>query len=335
MISDEICAHRAEPNCIYRSADDNFDPDDTWVEERGIHEYKKYKWDPGFACPTNEARLGPYYFPPSEVIQTNYDLRGHSVVKSKSSKTEYQYDGYGNLTQVRSFEDVNDAQPARTTNNLYVDPNLNDWIFGQVCFSETFGGVAFNVGPLKQSFFYYDGSGSTCSVITGNAWLTKEEHIGYHDGVEDSRTWTTYSFTNFGNLEAQTDALNNTTNTYWDSDFPNILPDREVNALGHATRFSYDDYGNLLTIEDPNGVIEHKEYDQLHRLSRIWIDNPTIADEMNTDITVDYDLSMPGMNLVTETEMLDGARSIVTHTYTDGFGLPVLKATEKGRCRGF
>ncbi len=80
---------------------------------------------------------------------------------------------------------------------------------------------------------------------------------------------TSFKYDDFGNLYQQTDALGRTTT--WDyglRDDTNTYADRIINALGHATDYTYDvGTGNIL-FYIKNGITSNYEYDTFGRITK-------------------------------------------------------------------
>lgn len=106
-------------------------------------------------------------------------------------------------------------------------------------------------------------------------------------------------------------------------------------SMGNQVRYYYDNYGRLEYTKDTNGVITYYEYDDLHRLKRVY---DSVSD---SEIITDYNYGLSNcdaleignencMNWVgTKIRIKDGLYS-ETRTYADGLGRHMQSSAIKG-----
>ncbi|MFQ6102206.1 MAG: PKD domain-containing protein, partial [Anaerolineae bacterium] len=189
-----------------------------------------------------------------------------------TTRTEYDYDGYGNLTQVREYESDTATTPYRTTETSYV-AGTDPWIVNLPAARIVRDGAG---QPQAWSYFYYDGQPHGSPPVQGDLTRVERWQLG-------GPYRTSYEYDGYGNVVTQTDALGRSTTTTYDSTYhlyavetcnPLVrcshseyygvegigldggLPGqvRRVwgpNGEATATRYLYDDFGRLTTVVRP------------------------------------------------------------------------------------
>ncbi|BBJ44733.1 type IV secretion protein Rhs [Streptomyces antimycoticus] len=115
------------------------------------------------------------------------------------------------------------------------------------------------------SFGYvYDHRGRVLRTIGSDDMMTGRFH---YDEASRTTVYTdslghrvTYVFDEAYRAVARTDALGHTTRTEWDPE-TRRLPLSVTDPLGHTTRYAYDDSGNLIRVDRPDGTAATATYD--------------------------------------------------------------------------
>lgn len=169
----------------------------------------------------------PYHFNPPQQVDT-YVCDGNAVgygckAVARRTYSSYTYDDYGNVTREDRFGDP--SNPGNTQVNMTVEKqyasNTDSWIVGL---------------PLSESVFAGIGN-----AATGNQLLRRTNY--YYDGDTDCSTLSENQLPTKGNLTRISRWLDVPTADWVD------------------TLMTYDAYGNLACVRDPNGKTVSTVYD--------------------------------------------------------------------------
>ncbi len=212
------------------------------------------------------------FFPFIEEAVTNYYTI--DATQYKCSKNITLYDNHGNLTHMETHNGINESSLPYTevTDNIYTD-DLTNWFLGRLTKSTVVSQIPDKPAITRVSAFEYD---------PGDGLLTKEIIEPSIDGTSQISS-KTYKHDEFGNITSTTFSAEGLpdliTNTYYDTDLP---PDQRkgrfltqtVNAYGHTENKIFDqNWGNVLEVESPNGLITTFEYDDFGRLYKTILPN--------------------------------------------------------------
>ena len=193
------------------------------------------------------------------------------TVDGRTRRTEWRYDGYGNVAAVfeHGFLDVTGDE--RSTHRVYF-PNTGAWIVDRVAVENIYSGITENTGgQLSQTLYFYDGATShTTPPIRG--LLTRVDR-GWGSEVEEA------TYDAHGNIVQVTDAHGNATTVTYDA--RGLYPLLVRNPLGHVTGYEYyginesdagqgrGPVGRLKRVVDPNGAATAYTYDAFGRLKQV------------------------------------------------------------------
>ncbi|MGW7601713.1 putative T7SS-secreted protein [Streptomyces antimycoticus] len=184
------------------------------------------------------------------------------------------------------------------------------------------------------SFGYvYDHRGRVLRTIGSDDMMTGRFH---YDEASRTTVYTdslghrvTYVFDEAYRAVSRTDALGHTTHTEWDPE-TRRLPLSVTDPLGHTTRYAYDDSGNLIRVDRPDGTAAMATYDAYGRPLEVREPDGAVwrhayddrgnrvrtTDPAGAETRYTYDESG---NLTSVTDALGHT----THVVCDAAGLPV------------
>ena len=178
------------------------------------------------------------------------------------SKTEYEYDDYGNVTQETHYGDVTQSGDEVFVSRDYVyntDPSI--WIVNTVqteTLRETAGSPV-----VRQTRYAYDGQAVGQPPTEGNVTLVEQGRDDW--GWVTTRT----QYDAWGNPEVITDARGHATHTVYD-DLSHQFPVAVTNAASHTTSTQWDlRLGVPEIITDANGAATHLTYDSFGRVTAV------------------------------------------------------------------
>jgi RHS repeat-associated protein len=208
------------------------------------------------------------YFP--YIAKTdNYIYDGDETYKQ--TRARFEYDAYGNPTQVISEGDVELSGDEKTQVTEYTY-NTDKWL---LVFPKHTYLLDSQGAKVSEKWFYYDGAASIDTTPTLGL-LTKEE-VWVNNPItqQSSKAATQFSYDDYGNLKTTTDALGHATTTIYETDL-NTYPIKVSNALGHSLQSTYDyATGRVLTSTDPNNQTTSNIYDALGRIIKVIGPNDT------------------------------------------------------------
>ncbi|MFJ4639893.1 putative T7SS-secreted protein [Streptomyces hygroscopicus] len=173
---------------------------------------------------------------------TGLRLLGVGDAERGTPLVSFGYNGAGDLTEVYNSAD----EPMRFT---YDDQHrVTSWTDRN--------GTRFG--------YVYDHRGRVLRTIGSDDMMTGRFH---YDEASRTTVYTdslghriTYVFDEAHRTVARTDALGHTTRTAW-APGPGRRPLSVTDPLGHTTRYAYDDSGNLIRVELPDGTAATATYD--------------------------------------------------------------------------
>jgi RHS repeat-associated protein len=205
----------------------------------------------------------------------------------RTTRTEWRYDSYGNVTAVFEHGFLDVAGDERTTHRGYAY-NTSAWILDKVAWERVYEGISEDTGGAAlqtETRFFYDGAASFTTPPT-KGLLTRV------DRGKEGWGWVTEqaAYDAYGNPTVLTDARGFTTTFGYDPS--GVYRVWERNPLGHITRYEHygvnesdpgagrGPVGSLKRVVDPNGAATAYTYDPFGRLRTVvrpgdtW-DSPT------------------------------------------------------------
>jgi RHS repeat-associated protein len=259
-----------------------------------LYQQKIYTY--GFTTPCAELNYFPYL---SQEESSNYE----AMATAKTSRVNYQYDNYGNVTRVISIGDIDTTGDEREQQTEYIS-NTDSWILSLPV--HTWLDDADNK-KVSESFYYYDSAGN----------LTKEESW-LNTGTNPL---TSYIYDDYGNILTATDAGGNITTTTYEK-YYHTFPKAVTNAFGHTIQYTHDPKtGQILTSTDPNGRISTNNYDVFGRIISVFGPNDDAA---HPATWYEYDLKNQPIKITTHSRVehnTDDPNKIFTsYAFYDGLG---------------
>lgn len=201
----------------------------------------------------SSTRLFPYA---SVVVSTNYEIDTANTAV-KSSRSEYQYDNYGNATLVRvktypgTYQFSSQGHTVTTTSSF--TNNTSQWHLGRLSASTVTHQAASGNTQTRRSSFTYDTNG-----------LLKTEVVEPGSSLS---LQTTHYYDSFGNkVRAAITGSGQTRNSYTTYDNRGQFATSSRNALSHTETYTFDPKnGNRLSMTGPNNLTTRWEYDAFGR----------------------------------------------------------------------
>lgn len=242
----------------------------------------------------------------------NYTYDGDSSYKKTT--TTFQYDDYGNPTQVVSQGDVDISGDEKSVVTEYTH-NTDDWLIGFAKHTTLYDDQS---NKVSEKWFYYDGNLSIDDEPE-KGLLTKEEVWLYNPITTQSAVLATqYAYDDYGNLTSTTNPKNQTITTQYDATL-HIYPVQTQNPLSHTVLSTYDyKTGQVLTTTDPNNQTTENIYDVLARVIKVIgpLDNASFP-----AVSYEYDLSSSPIKVTKHTRIEHLESSIyTTYFFYDGLG---------------
>jgi RHS repeat-associated protein len=234
------------------------------------------------------------------------------VTSYRRRERAYQYDAYGNETQIEHLGERGVAADDRTETREYA-PNAAAYIVGLPTHTVTTDSAG---AKVAENWLYYDDrTDHTIPPLKGR--LTKRcEWYGQGTGNPCVRK----SYDSYGNIIKVWDANGNATTTTYDTNyrtFPATVttPPTPNAPAGLTTTYTHDPrFGVVLTTTDPNDRTTTNEYDTFGRLIGV-------TNALNETTTTFYDSFGTVGSQRIMTQLPDGtAWGIWTQVYFDGLG---------------
>jgi YD repeat-containing protein len=202
--------------------------------------------------------------------------RQDATTDGRTTRTEWRYDGYGNVTAVfeHGFLDVSGDERATHRGYAY---NPTAWILDKVAWERVYEGTTEDTGGAAlqtETRFFYDGAASFTTPPT-KGLLTRV------DRGKEGWGWVSEgaAYDAWANPTVITDARGYTSTFTYDPTGVYRLSER--NALGHLTQYEYygihesdpgagrGPVGALKRVVDPNGASTAYTYDPFGRLRTV------------------------------------------------------------------
>lgn len=192
-------------------------------------------------------------------LLTSYTHSMCSGATCQSSKTEYGYDGYGNINIAKLYGDTAVGGDERTEGTTYTY-NTAKYIVDTPLQVNAYAGIGTTGTVGKQVRYTYNGAGDQISmkewVNPGNTWVTSK---------------ATYDA--YGNLTSTSDpidaAAGKKTVTYTYDPTHHLFPVKACDLLSHCTTQAWDAVLQASTsVTDMNGKVTSWTYDTLGRMTK-------------------------------------------------------------------
>jgi len=278
-----------------------------------------YEWQQTLDS-SNEDREDPHWVDVDKVEETVYGSQ------TKTTRTEYDYDNYGNVTYERQMGDVSDAADNRTMQYEYVY-NTAAYMVDRVKAERLWAGDVSASAPgtpgqeKALTEYAYDGQAIGAAPTQGNLTLTRAYSSISPDVYHDS----TAGYDALGRVTSATDANGNATTTSYDPTYGYVS--QVTNALGHTVSTVADPATHKpKQITDANGHVTTLAYDEYHRLTQVWL--PTEPTSGPASFTFEYHPeARPAW--VKSSQLQDASSSLYLESwaYVDGFGRSVQTQT--------
>ena len=215
----------------------------------------------------------PFFTPPASVVIKTCD--GNATCRT--TRTDYTYDAYGNVTQERQYGDTATTTDDRTVLRTYA-ANTTKWIVTLPTRETIRAGLGTTGTQLARTDFYYDGT-TSCAAASTNQTPSKghlTRSVRWLSGAT-THPETRMAYNSQGNLICTRDANGHTTTTAYDS--TGTFVTTVTNAQGHVTTTAYYGvnsvattrgvYGRVQSVTDANGAVVTTEYDALGRRTKV------------------------------------------------------------------
>ncbi len=255
----------------------------------------------------------------------------------QNKKTNYSYDGYGNVTSEQEYNSANASAPYRTIARAFTTDSTENYIVGLPKYEKIYD----SSGQLVSSTTYYYDDPSDCETRSMPAGYTNQipTHgnvttiVGWLNskptGATDPEINMSYDSDGYGNLVCTRDGNGKKSRIFYDT-ATNTYPIGKTNDKDQWTTIQYYGinastdkglYGQVASVIDPNLVATTTEYDALGRKTKV-IDPYGIASSNGT-VSYSYNsFGSVGQQHVTVTSTIDystGA-TIWKKVFFDGFG---------------
>ncbi len=238
------------------------------------------------------------------------------VSNPKVSRTEYQYDNYGNVTKISEKGDTSTGTDDRFIYNEYVY-NFSSWIIDKA--KKTYKNASNDSTKVSETSLYYDDNSSLTDLPTkGDVTKTEKWLNGGSNPI------TLLDYDSYGNIIEITDANENTTEySFGTNDTTYTYPDSVTNAKAQTTETLYDlGTGNLLSKTDPNDFTTIYAYDIFGRIVK-EIKEYDSATYPTVIYSYSFDGVAPERTMTARLEVSSTSATLDTYTFTDGFGRTV------------
>ncbi len=215
----------------------------------------------------------PFFTPPASVVIKTCD--GNATCRT--TRTDYTYDAYGNVTQERQYGDTATTTDDRTVVRTFA-ANTTKWIVTLPTRETIRAGLGTTGTELARTDFYYDGTTScaAASVTQTPAKGHLTRSVRWLSGAT-THPETRMAYNSQGNLICTRDANGHTTTTGYDPSGTFVTT--VTNAQGHVTATAYYGvngvattrgvYGQVKSVTDANGAVVTTEYDALGRRTKV------------------------------------------------------------------
>jgi RHS repeat-associated protein len=240
---------------------------------------------------------------------------------SVATAQTFDYDDYGNVTQVLDEGDPADpVDDRRTVTTFHNVTDAGKWLLGNPKLVQTYSGRTGGT-LLAQRRFSYDGTAYLTPPTKG--LLTKEEEWLQAIAPEPQDQWfaTMMGYDSQGNVTTVDDARSTPTTTYRTTtsyDPTGTYVTRIANVRNQSRLFTYDlRLGQVATTTDPNGQVTTTSYDTLGRVASVLLPGETLP-----SMTTSYALGSPISTTTAcqRTQAGGGEELLCVKSFTDGLG---------------
>ncbi|MBI2581455.1 VCBS repeat-containing protein [Candidatus Woesearchaeota archaeon] len=246
-----------------------------------------------------------------ELSSEEQSLFDGSNIAPKVTRTEYGYDGYGNVISTDYLGEKDAAGDEKKESWEFVY-NTDKWIVDRPSHYVLSGPDA---KVARQTFYRYDGLPYGSSPVKGDlTWEEQWLESGNNPVI-------TYKYDDYGNLIEAKNARGFTTSYEFGISDPTFtFGEKTVNPAGHAFLYSYDlGTGNLLSETDANGNIRSHSYDVFSRVKKDIL--PYDAEDYPTkEYAYVFDGTSPEAIKVSQREKSDESGTLDAYYFYDGFG---------------
>ncbi len=203
--------------------------------------------------------------------KSNYAVQLNKIeetIGTKTSRTEYVYDSYGNIITEKHHGDISTYADDATIHRLYF-PNTTANILNRPACERVYATITGDGrGPnlKKETLYYYDGNNTSLTSPPSKGNLTRLEQ--YKD---DSNTVSNYfTYDTYGNVLTEQDPNGSTTTRTYDTTYHTYPATMTLPVTGLSESYTYTaGTTNLLSMTDANGQTTIYEYDTFQRLIKV------------------------------------------------------------------
>lgn len=236
-------------------------------ERKTAYEYDEYENQTKVTYPDNSSESRTYDQYSNVLTHTNengvitkneYDARGNLIRTTEAlgtsveRVTEYAYDEYGNMTEMKQLGDS------------VTQEAITKWTYDE------YGNVKTETDPEGHKTEYtHDVLGNVLTEKDprGNTWADTYDAAGnLLTEATPLNHITQHIYDKVGNRIQIVDALNNRTSFQYDARDRLI---KETNAYGHHKIHTFNQQNQLISTQDEDGKLTHFEYDSFNRLTKI------------------------------------------------------------------
>ncbi len=179
-------------------------------------------------------------------------------------RTQYVYDGYGNITQKNEYGNASITGDERTIAIGYY-PNTSAYIVNAPAYEEVFTGIGTGGTKLKSTRYIYDANTAYNTAPT-KGLLTKRQ---YWNNQNNQYIQESFQYDSYGNLTKVYNANNNLVNDITYDSIYKMYPIKETNALGQYKQKTWNyTLGKLETETEINNNTASYSYDALGRITQ-------------------------------------------------------------------
>ncbi|MBN1692598.1 MAG: hypothetical protein JW845_03485 [Dehalococcoidales bacterium] len=239
------------------------------------------------------------------------------TIGTKTTRTEYVYDDYGNVITEKRHGDISTTDDDSTIHRVYYANNSTAYIVNKPARERVYATITEDVGGAnlkKETFYYYDGNNALFTTPPTKGNLTRLEQK--KDASNSISSYSTYD--TYGNLLTSQDPNGNTTTWAFDTTY-HVYPLTKTMPLIGSESYTYaPGTTNLLSMTDVNGQTTTYEYDTFQRLTKVIKPgdssaSPSVEYQYNNWGTINY------QNIKTITKV-DATTFLWQTQYFDGLG---------------
>lgn len=187
---------------------------------------------------------------------------------ARTTRDEYSYHGYGNVTREVQRGDTTLTGDERTLERSYAY-NPTAYIVDRPQWEKLWAGTAPGAAGSEKAYtaYAYDGLGVGAAPVRGNRTLVRQ----YHQATPSYASYdTTTAYDSYGRPTTVTNARGYATTTAYHPVYGYVQS--VTNALNHVTSYVVDPrWGVTTSATDPNSRTTTSQYDGYGRLTRVWL----------------------------------------------------------------